>query len=157
MPRASSAPRHRHSPHDATARPSWTPAHIDHRLNSHKPSCTRPTLICKGRSDPKTGEDDSSGRFQNTIPNDPETDRWIPQQTSSCFAPRANPPREGHRGLLPLPLIIFLLFGEGEGSTGGEASLGSAPSDPLQISLLHSVVTPRFWVLLSIRIISCWT
>jgi hypothetical protein len=47
-PKASLAPRHRHGPHDATARPSWTPMHVDHRLNFPKPPCTRPTSEYKG-------------------------------------------------------------------------------------------------------------
>jgi hypothetical protein len=39
MPRASLAPQHRHGPHNAAARPSYTPTHVDHRLISPKPPC----------------------------------------------------------------------------------------------------------------------
>jgi hypothetical protein len=54
-------------------------------------------------------------------------------------------------------LVVFLLSNEGEGSIDDEAFLGSTPSDPLpNLSLypLHFVITPRFWVLLSIMIIN---
>jgi hypothetical protein len=42
--------------------------------------------------------------------------------------------------------IVFLLSDEGKGTTGGEASLGLALSDPLpnlSLSPLHSIVTPK--------------
>jgi hypothetical protein len=57
-PRASSAPRHRHGPQSTAARPSWTLAHVDHRLippNYHVPNLSRHK---RDRSDPKRGEDD---------------------------------------------------------------------------------------------------
>ena len=63
----------------------------------------------------------------------------------SSSTPRAEQPREGHREPLHRS-IVFLLSDEGEGSTGGEASLGSALSDPLpnlSLSPVHSVVNPQ--------------
>jgi hypothetical protein len=47
-PKASSAPQHHHGPHDTAVRPSWTSMHVDHRINSPKPPCTRPTSEYKG-------------------------------------------------------------------------------------------------------------
>jgi hypothetical protein len=128
---ASSAPRHRHGPQSAAARPSWTPAHVDHRLNAtnlHVPDLSR---YIRDRSDPKKGVYDQDRSFASSL-------------FCSISAPRAEQPREGHQELLHR-FVVFLLSNEGEGSTGGEAILGSAPSDPLpnlSVSPLHSVVTP---------------
>jgi len=148
-PKASSAPRHRHGPRRTAARPSWTPAHIDHRLvppNRHVPNLSRYI------------RDKVGPRRERILDRSPDTLFHSICLRSAPHREQGNPKRgtessssASHR-LPPLR--------RGEGSTSGEMTLGSALSDSLpnlSLSLLHSVVTPRFWVLLSIKIINCWT
>jgi hypothetical protein len=89
MPRDSLAPRHRHGPQSAAARPSWTPAHVDHRLitpNRHVPDLSQ---YIRDRSDPKRGEDDPIQMIAIlTIPLEHRTESKETQRG----APRAPPP-----------------------------------------------------------------
>jgi hypothetical protein len=76
----------------------------------------------------------------------------------SSLAPRVEQPRERGTESSSTVLVVYLLSDEGEGSTGTEVTLGSAPSDPPTKSLSSSCiicVTSQFWMLLSRRIISC--
>jgi hypothetical protein len=111
----------------AATRPPWTPAHVDHRLNSLKPPCTQPTSIYKGWSDPRGGR---------TIPNR----SILSSPNSSSSAPRAEPLREEYRELLPcfhrLPPL------QRGGDLTGDKAQGSAPSDPLPNLSLTYYVTP---------------
>jgi hypothetical protein len=81
--------------------------------------------------DPKRGQDD----WRQII-------RVLIVQLMLCTESKAN--RERDTKSFSTAPVVFLLSDEGEGSTSGEASLGSAPSDPLpnhSLSPLHSVVT----------------
>jgi hypothetical protein len=88
MPKASLAPRHYHSPQRVAARPSWTPAHVDHRLvppNRYVPDLSR-YIWDKVR--PWRGEETQITR-RHSIPF-----------LGLCSAPRPRQPMEGHRELL---------------------------------------------------------
>jgi hypothetical protein len=52
MHQASSAPRHRLGPHGSTARPPWTPVHVDRRLATTTALYPTPLIIYKGQGRP---------------------------------------------------------------------------------------------------------
>ena len=141
MPKASLAPQHYHGPQLVTTRPSWTPVYVDRRLvppNRHVPDLSRYIM---DKVEPKEG--------------DYHTDHSIPF-LGLCSTSRAGQSTEGHRELLhrilsssSSPMRGRLYRRQGNLRISTELT-------PYQISL-HSVVTPQFWVLLSIRIISYWT
>jgi hypothetical protein len=64
--------------------------HVDHKLNSPRPPCTRPTLVYKGRSDPTEGEDEQK-----------QNKSFVLATNNSSSAPRADPPQEECQELLP--------------------------------------------------------
>jgi hypothetical protein len=101
--------------------------HVDHKLNSPRPPCTRPTLVYKGRSDPTEGEDEQK-----------QNKSFVLATNNSSSAPRADPPQEECQELLP-SFHHLLPLRRGRDLTANEPRINTEWS--LTKSLLHSVVT----------------
>jgi hypothetical protein len=144
MPKASLAPWHHHDPQRVTTRPSWTLAHVDHRLvppNHHVPDLSR---YIRDKVGPKGGT-----IIRRQI---------MPFHSIPSFgfhsASRARQPKEGHWELLHrIPSSSSSLTRERLHRWRGNLRI-STELTPTK-SPYNPVVTPWFWVILSIRIISC--
>jgi hypothetical protein len=141
---ASLAPRYLDGPWHTATSPSWTLVHVDHRLEPPNRLVPDLTHYIRDKVGPR------GGMIPVRSPNTPFH--------SICLrsTPRARQPGEEHRE----PLLYHIPLSPSSPMRGrlhrrqGNLMI-STELTPLQ-NLLHlrSVVTPRFWVLLSIKIIS---
>jgi hypothetical protein len=81
---ASSTPRHLDGPRRTAARPSWTPAHVDHRLEPSNRLVPDLSLYIRGKVGPR------GGRIPIQSPDTPFDSIRL------CSAQRTRQPEEGH-------------------------------------------------------------
>jgi hypothetical protein len=127
----------------AVSTPSWTLAHVDHRLNPpnhHVPHLPRyirgGRILHRGRTNRRQTESSQSNRVLTTT------------QSSGC-ALRAEPPREEYRELF-LTIVFFL---SDEEETSPPTSLDSTKRSPSKSLTL--CCNPSIWVLWNTRNICC--